>query len=82
MVALIENSGFGGQHAAPAVRGIYDVYYRKTRHEEPPGTVAKQIAKNEPAKPEPAKPAPAKPAPAKPVAAKSAARQQTAANNR
>src|SRR6266550_3262449 len=43
LVALIENSGFGGQHAAPAVRRIYDVYYRKTRHEEPPG--AQQIAK-------------------------------------
>jgi penicillin-binding protein 2 len=30
-VALIENSGVGGVHAAPAVRAIYDVYYRKTR---------------------------------------------------
>jgi len=39
MVALIENSGFGGLHAAPAVRQVYDVYYRKTRHEEPPGAV-------------------------------------------
>jgi penicillin-binding protein 2 len=39
MVALIENSGFGGAHAAPAVRKVYDVYYRKTRHEEPPGAV-------------------------------------------
>jgi penicillin-binding protein 2 len=39
MIALIENSGFGGHHAAPAVRKIYDVYYRKTRHEEPPGSV-------------------------------------------
>ena len=47
-VALIENSGFGGSHAAPAVRGVYDVYYRKTRHEEPPGA-ATQIAKKEPA---------------------------------
>ena len=47
MVALIENSGFGGANAAPAVRGVYDVYYRKTRHEEPPG--AKQIAKKAPA---------------------------------
>jgi penicillin-binding protein 2 len=47
MVALIENSGFGGTHAAPAVRAVYDVYYRKTRHEEPPGAV-KQIAKKEP----------------------------------
>ena len=39
MIALIENSGFGGHHAAPAVRKVYDVYYRKTRHEEPPGAV-------------------------------------------
>ena len=39
LVALIENSGFGGQHAAPAVRRVYDVYYRKTRHEEPPGAL-------------------------------------------
>jgi penicillin-binding protein 2 len=50
MVALIENSGFGGTHAAPAIRGVYDVYYRKTRHEEPPGAV-KQIAKKD-SKPE------------------------------
>ncbi|HTG92645.1 MAG TPA: penicillin-binding protein 2 [Pyrinomonadaceae bacterium] len=42
MVALIENSGFGNMHAAPAIRRIYDVYYRKTRHAEPPGAV--QIA--------------------------------------
>ena len=46
MVALIDNSGFGCRHAAPAIRGVYDVYYRKTRHEEPPGAV--QIAKKEP----------------------------------
>src|SRR5215216_4436201 len=52
MVALIENSGFGGTHAAPAVRGVYDVYYRKTRHEEPPGAV-KLIAKKQPAAQEP-----------------------------
>ncbi len=39
MIALIENSGFGGRHAAPAVRGVYETYYRKTRHEEPPGAV-------------------------------------------
>lgn len=53
MVALIENSGFGGHHAAPAIRGVYDVYYRKTRHAEPPGATP-QIAKkkkNEPAEP-------------------------------
>ena len=39
MVALIENSGFGGHHAAPAVRRVYDAYYRKTRHAEPPGAL-------------------------------------------
>ncbi len=41
-VALIENVGFGGTHAAPAARSIYDVYYRKTRGQDPPGT---QVAK-------------------------------------
>ncbi|MFN2514598.1 MAG: penicillin-binding protein 2 [Pyrinomonadaceae bacterium] len=39
LVALIENSGFGGHHAAPAVRRVYDVYYRKTRNQEPPGAL-------------------------------------------
>lgn len=29
VIALIENSGFGGSHAAPAVRGIYDAYLSK-----------------------------------------------------
>ena len=48
MVALIENSGFGGHHAAPAVRGVYDVYYRKTRHEEPPGAVPNRSRRNQP----------------------------------
>jgi penicillin-binding protein 2 len=37
VIALIENVGFGGTHAAPAVRAVYDAYYRKTRHQEPPG---------------------------------------------
>jgi len=73
MLALIENSGFGGEHAAPAVRGVYDAYYRKTRHEEPPGAASKQIAKKETAPASPAKPT----ATAKPIAAA----QQTAANN-
>jgi penicillin-binding protein 2 len=67
MVALIENSGFGGHHAAPAIRAIYDVYYRKTRHEEPPGAVAKQVAKNETTPTKKTEPA--------------AAAQQTAVNN-
>ncbi len=39
LVALIENSGFGGANAAPAVRRVYDVYYRKTRNAEPPGAL-------------------------------------------
>src|SRR5678815_5480611 len=46
MVALIENSGFGGTNAAPAVRGVYDTYYRKTRHEEQPQEVKQQLAKD------------------------------------
>ncbi len=87
-VALIENSGFGGRHAAPAVRGVYDVYYRKTRHQEPPGIV-QAIAKSDiptPAEGETAiaqsaapKPAndvtapPAKPATPKPATRKPAA---------
>src|SRR6201988_4119439 len=72
MVGLIENSGFGGSHAAPAIRGVYDAYYRKTRHEEPPGAV-KQIAKKETeTTPTPVKTAP-KPKPA--------TAQQTAINN-
>jgi penicillin-binding protein 2 len=47
-IALIENSGFGSQFGAPAVRAIYDEYYRKTRNEEPPGsqTVAQANKKN------------------------------------
>ncbi|MGH9871798.1 MAG: penicillin-binding protein 2 [Pyrinomonadaceae bacterium] len=49
LVALIENSGFGGINAAPAVRRVYDVYYRKTRNEEPPGALP--VAKT-PAKPQ------------------------------
>ena len=42
LIALIENSGFGNQHAAPAVRAVYDAYYRKTRKEEPPGVIRLQ----------------------------------------
>src|SRR5882724_2961935 len=55
LVALIENSGFGGIHAAPAVRRVYDVYYRKTRNEEPPGALP--IAKS----PKPENKSPKKP---------------------
>lgn len=38
-IALIENVGFGGTYAAPAVRAVYDAYYRKSRHAEPPGAL-------------------------------------------
>ncbi len=31
VVALVENVGFGGTHAAPAARALYDTYYMKTR---------------------------------------------------
>jgi penicillin-binding protein 2 len=41
VVALVENAGFGGTHAAPAARGVYEVFYRKTRHAEPPGQLAR-----------------------------------------
>ena len=68
MVALIENSGFGGTHAAPATRGVYDVYYRKTRHEEPPGA-APQIA----TKPTTTTPKPKQAAPKPAVAAQTTA---------
>ncbi len=56
LIALVENSGFGNQHAAPAVRKVYDVYYRKTRNEEPPGALP--IAKT----PKPQQKTPKKPA--------------------
>lgn len=43
VLALIENVGFGGTHAAPAARAMYDVYYRNTRHESaPPALVARK----------------------------------------
>jgi penicillin-binding protein 2 len=29
VIALIENSGFGGTHAAPAVKGVYEAYITK-----------------------------------------------------
>ena len=71
MVGLIENSGFGGSHAAPAVRGVYDEYYRKTRHQEPPNALPKpQIAKQE------------TPKTTKPPTATAAARPQAIVTNR
>ena len=41
VLALIENSGFGSRHAAPAVRAIYDVYFEKSPR---PNEVPEEIA--------------------------------------
>src|SRR5689334_7173834 len=78
LVALIENSGFGGANAAPAVRGVYDVYYRNTRHEEPPGAVP-QIAKKETTAPKSTDATKPKPIAAAPRTA--AAQQQAVVRN-
>jgi len=50
VVALIENAGLGSRFGAPSVRAMYDVYYRKTRNEQPPGSlpVAKTAKPNTP----------------------------------
>ncbi|MGQ0542086.1 MAG: penicillin-binding protein 2 [Blastocatellia bacterium] len=42
VLALIENVGFGGSHAAPAVKGVYEAYLAKRNPQEIPGD---QIAK-------------------------------------
>lgn len=54
VLALIENSGFGSTHAAPAARGIYDLYYRMTHPEETQDDPVAQtrIPKNREQKPE------------------------------
>jgi penicillin-binding protein 2 len=40
VLALIENSGFGSQYAAPATRAIYDVYFEKATRQEVPENIA------------------------------------------
>lgn len=45
IISIIENVGFGGRFSAPAVRALYDVYYRKSRNEEPPGAQIAQATK-------------------------------------
>ena len=42
VLALIENSGFGSQYAAPAARALYDVYFEKM----PRTQVSEKIAQN------------------------------------
>lgn len=43
VIALIENSGFGGSHAAPAVKGVYEAYLAKRNGGVPP--VVEETAK-------------------------------------
>jgi penicillin-binding protein 2 len=45
IVALIENAGLGSRFGAPSVRGVYDVYYAKTRgpKETPGNNIAMKI---------------------------------------
>ncbi|HVF55849.1 MAG TPA: penicillin-binding protein 2 [Pyrinomonadaceae bacterium] len=45
MIALIENVGFGGKFAAPAVHAVYDTYLGKTHPELRPAPPQEQIAK-------------------------------------
>jgi len=45
VLALIENSGFGSRHAAPAVRAIYDIYFDKMRR---PIELPEQVAHIQP----------------------------------
>ena len=44
VLALIENSGFGSQYAAPAARALYDVYFEKTPSGE---QLSAHVAQNE-----------------------------------
>lgn len=55
VLALIENAGLGSRFGAPSVRVMYDVYYRKTRNEQPPGALPVAKSPN-PDKPQPKKP--------------------------
>ena len=49
VLALIENSGFGSRHAAPAVRAIYDVYVDKmTQAREPRDRIARGASQASP----------------------------------
>jgi hypothetical protein len=43
VLALIENSGFGSRHAAPAARALYDVYFEKMPRGD---QMLEQIAQN------------------------------------
>ncbi|MBK9153448.1 MAG: hypothetical protein IPM25_04405 [Chloracidobacterium sp.] len=46
VIALIENVGFGGSHAAPAVKGVYEAYVAKKNGGVPPSEADReQVAK-------------------------------------
>jgi penicillin-binding protein 2 len=51
-VALIENAGLGSRFGAPTVRAVYDVWYRKTRNHDPPGSqqYAREPQRNPPSR--------------------------------
>jgi penicillin-binding protein 2 len=40
VLALIENSGFGSRHAAPAARAVYDAYFEKAPRQFPEPQIA------------------------------------------
>jgi penicillin-binding protein 2 len=42
VIALIENSGFGGSHAAPAVKGVYEAFLAKRNPPAEPTLVARR----------------------------------------
>jgi penicillin-binding protein 2 len=55
-ITLIENVGFGGKFAAPATRALLDVYYKKTRGVDAPGSQPLANTKSQPAAKKPVKP--------------------------
>jgi penicillin-binding protein 2 len=55
-ITLIENVGFGGKFAAPATRALLDVYYKKTRGVDAPGSQQLANTKVQPAAKKPVKP--------------------------
>lgn len=44
VIGLIENSGFGGSHAAPAVKGVYEAYLKKKGFEFEGDNSGKKVA--------------------------------------
>ncbi len=42
VIALIENVGFGGSHAAPAAKGVYEAFRATKGHVPAADTIAKK----------------------------------------